>query len=313
MTAAGGSARAEYERRRANDRERRRRTFKTSLVLVLLAPAAAYVAVQAVTAGLNEWLVSSLPLPEPGASGSTVIVDASTAHRFGLLFGAIALMRAAIALWGARQTTEAWRKGYEGEVMTAAVLQRLPASYVVLHDLRLPRSRANIDHVVIGPTGVFTVETKHYSSGVLIRRGEARHAGRSMDRAVDQANRQAEAVRAVLGCPVRALVCVQGAEVEVESWFARPVVDGVRFCSGGRLVRAITKLDHELDPAEVRQLSEAARRAFSRSSTASITTTSDDPPACRCGSDMVLRHRRADGAPFWGCSRFPDCRHTIAA
>jgi hypothetical protein len=31
---------------------------------------------------------------------------------------------------------------------------------------------------------------------------------------------------------------------------------------------------------------------------------------CRCGAAMVLRHRKADGAAFWGCSTFPRCRHT---
>lgn len=31
---------------------------------------------------------------------------------------------------------------------------------------------------------------------------------------------------------------------------------------------------------------------------------------CRCGSSMVLRRRKADGAAFWGCSTFPKCRHT---
>lgn len=25
---------------------------------------------------------------------------------------------------------------------------------------------------------------------------------------------------------------------------------------------------------------------------------------------MVLRHRRSDGKPFWGCSKFPKCRGT---
>ena len=27
-----------------------------------------------------------------------------------------------------------------------------------------------------------------------------------------------------------------------------------------------------------------------------------------CGNAMVLRHRRQDGLPFMGCSRFPGCR-----
>jgi ssDNA-binding Zn-finger/Zn-ribbon topoisomerase 1 len=32
-------------------------------------------------------------------------------------------------------------------------------------------------------------------------------------------------------------------------------------------------------------------------------------PVCpTCGATMVARRRRSDGEPFWGCSRFPQCR-----
>lgn len=37
-----------------------------------------------------------------------------------------------------------------------------------------------------------------------------------------------------------------------------------------------------------------------------------EPPTCKCSAVMVLRHRKADGAAFWGCSTFPRCRHTLA-
>ena len=34
-------------------------------------------------------------------------------------------------------------------------------------------------------------------------------------------------------------------------------------------------------------------------------------PTCpQCGSTMVRRERRSDGAVFWGCSTFPTCRGT---
>ena len=36
----------------------------------------------------------------------------------------------------------------------------------------------------------------------------------------------------------------------------------------------------------------------------------EDARTCRCGEPMVVRHRKADGAAFWGCSTFPQCRHT---
>jgi hypothetical protein len=33
-------------------------------------------------------------------------------------------------------------------------------------------------------------------------------------------------------------------------------------------------------------------------------------PSCRCGAAVVLRHRKADGEAFRGCSAFPRCRQT---
>ena len=55
----------------------------------------------------------------------------------------------------------AWNTGAEGETRTAEFLASLePAGFVVLHDRLMPASRANIDHVVVGPTGVFVIETR---------------------------------------------------------------------------------------------------------------------------------------------------------
>jgi hypothetical protein len=36
----------------------------------------------------------------------------------------------------------------------------------------------------------------------------------------------------------------------------------------------------------------------------------DDVVCPRCGASMVRRRKRATGEPFFGCSRFPDCRGT---
>ena len=49
-------------------------------------------------------------------------------------------------------------------------LERLPGrQWVVLHDLALPGSRANVDHLVIGPTGVWVVDTKAYRARLDVR------------------------------------------------------------------------------------------------------------------------------------------------
>ena len=54
----------------------------------------------------------------------------------------------------------AWRSGAEGEGVVAAVLDQLPQDFVVFHDFNTVRG--NFDHFVIGPTGVFAIETKNW-------------------------------------------------------------------------------------------------------------------------------------------------------
>jgi hypothetical protein len=59
--------------------------------------------------------------------------------------------------------TLAWRRGAAGERRTARLLAPLERrGWVVLHDLAIPGSVANIDHVVIGPGGVLVVDSKQY-------------------------------------------------------------------------------------------------------------------------------------------------------
>lgn len=63
---------------------------------------------------------------------------------------------------------KSWKQGAEGEDRSGEALAKLPDTFVVFHDYhpqdaqgeRLPW---NVDHVVIGPTGVFVVETKNYT------------------------------------------------------------------------------------------------------------------------------------------------------
>ncbi|MEA2371438.1 MAG: hypothetical protein QOH12_1832 [Solirubrobacteraceae bacterium] len=62
---------------------------------------------------------------------------------------------------------ERWRAGAEGEKRTARAVRRLLRDgWVLLNDL--PRGPANIDHVLIGPPGVFLLESKHLSGAVSV-------------------------------------------------------------------------------------------------------------------------------------------------
>jgi hypothetical protein len=57
-----------------------------------------------------------------------------------------------------------WRKGAVGECLVADVLSALSDQYWVINDITT--GSGNLDHVVVGPTGVFAIETKHWRGTV---------------------------------------------------------------------------------------------------------------------------------------------------
>jgi hypothetical protein len=84
----------------------------------------------------------------------------------GLAVGAAAAM-ALCCLDSPPQHIERWRTGAEGEKKTARALRPLlREGWVLLNDL--PLSFGNIDHVLIGPPGVFMLETKNLSGLVSV-------------------------------------------------------------------------------------------------------------------------------------------------
>jgi len=78
-------------------------------------------------------------------------------------------------------------KGARGEEDVARVLAFLPPSYRVFHGLTPPSHRLlerarDIDHVVVGPTGLFVIETKNWRGPVTVREGRILADGEEPDR-----------------------------------------------------------------------------------------------------------------------------------
>jgi hypothetical protein len=71
-----------------------------------------------------------------------------------------------------RRRFSSFFKGARGEERVAWELATLPSGFTVLHGVRAPGSSAvgkeDYDHVVVGPTGVFLVETKFWSGRVTV-------------------------------------------------------------------------------------------------------------------------------------------------
>jgi len=62
-----------------------------------------------------------------------------------------------------------WEKGLEGEKLVADYLNTLPKDYIIYNDVKLPGKGGNIDHIVIGPTGIYVIETKNYTGKYRIK------------------------------------------------------------------------------------------------------------------------------------------------
>lgn len=62
----------------------------------------------------------------------------------------------------ASEKRKIWKKGVRGERKVARYLNTLPRGFFVFNDVTLPHTKGNLDHIVVGPTGVFAIETKNY-------------------------------------------------------------------------------------------------------------------------------------------------------
>ncbi len=149
----------------------------------------------------------------------------ATLERRPILGRVATTMRARPTAGPETQSTTAWKVGAEGEERVAEVLRGVPG-IEVLHDRRVPRKRSNIDHVVVGPAGIFVIDAKKWKAGSIVEvrdrgglfRSDPRLyvGGRDRTGAVDAVLGQVEVVRTALGpavaqVPIRGVLCFVGA------------------------------------------------------------------------------------------------------
>lgn len=80
----------------------------------------------------------------------------------------ITLLGAGLLFYGFNKN-KSWSKGIKGESTIAEYLNQLPKNYFVFNDVKFPGSYGNLDHVVIGPNGIYVIETKNYSGFFIVR------------------------------------------------------------------------------------------------------------------------------------------------
>lgn len=92
-----------------------------------------------------------------------------------LLYGLITIAGVLMGVYGNSLTERSkkegygWERGLEGENMVTKYINTLPLDYHTYHDVQLQGKGGNIDHIVIGPTGIFVIETKNYTGTYRIK------------------------------------------------------------------------------------------------------------------------------------------------
>src|SRR5512133_3715156 len=195
-----------------------------------------------------------------GAGGG--VLGNLVAPRLGLVVGALAM----VAGWALRfrpsPDATAWQRGAAGERRTARLLDALERhGWAILHDLAVPGSRANIDHLAIGPGGVFVIDSKQYRGRLqLDPSGRLWHGRYPLAPTLRAVGFEADQAAQVLTDPgvVLPIVAVHGTQVP----WGKVVMDGVPVVPARRLPSMLRQLPAVLGPERVASLANQARVRF---------------------------------------------------
>jgi len=231
--------------------------------------------------------------------------------------------------------------GRAGEYRVARALNGLSSDdYFILNDLMITDTRGmttQIDHVVISRFGLFVIETKCFKGWIFAnpqnrfwtqslyaggRGWFARSKKHKFQNPIKQNWRHIYVLSERLKLPQKYFVNVvvfsgnasfmtavpdnvMGVKAVVPyiHSFDKPLFDRDRsvqiFDSVCKLCSSVTKEQRENHVHGLHVLH------------AAVPDSGKTPRCPRCGAVMRLRHRHSDGAPFYGCSNYPQCHGTV--
>lgn len=187
-----------------------------------------------------------------------------------------------------------WYLGALGELRVAQRLARLGPGWTVLHSVPIGGRGSDIDHVVIGPTGVFTINTKfHEDARVWVGSKRLLVNGQKTDHLRNsrfEAQRVARALTAIAGLPIDAQAVV--VLVGIRSITVRERPADVAVLRDTDLVRWLNRRPTTLD-ADLRDRLATAMAQWDHWAAPSVQAAQVDLPAFAALRREVGTARRA--------------------
>ena len=177
-----------------------------------------------------------------------------------------------------RRLADRYERGAQGETATAHVLTELDAgSWTVIHDVAWPgRKLANIDHVVVGPAGVFVIDSKNWKGRITTVGGVLLCGGRSQAKTTRSAAEAAAAVGELLTSVnpqhVVPVLCFTDGDVP------DGVIDGVLICSIVTVVHQLSTRPSVLAADEVQAVAGDLRRCLPAATESRSTPVAKSKP-----------------------------------
>lgn len=192
------------------------------------------------------------------APGSLSVVSLAAGGAAGVALG--------VWRWRRPSRWRSWLQGARAEYRTGKLLNRMRREgWGVLHDRRVPRSRANLDHVLVHPSGEFLVyvDTKAWHAAKAIIRvtgGRLMYGPWSQSNKVETVAWEASRLREATGLPTVPVIAVDRGKVNGDSL----IFNGVHVVSSASLVRLLNSLQPTLIPRadEVRSITRSIQREF---------------------------------------------------
>ena len=129
-----------------------------------------------------------------------------------------------------RDDARSWFYRTIGELEVARLLARLDDSWTVLHAVPVGSGMSDIDHVLVGPRGVFTVTTKNHSGGTIWATGTGflvdGRGERFIHHSLSEASRASDLITRSAGIrvPVTPVIVVVDPAAITGSWPDVPVL-----------------------------------------------------------------------------------------